>query len=101
LAGITLCVSALVITAMPFVRSAWYIDEARLLPDALLFDGGPGTFWLVEAVYTAGAIDEGRKAALAEWAESQGLDPAKRAAISRRSSVAGMRSSVPHARSFI
>ena len=27
LAGITFCVSALVITAMPFVRSAWYIDR--------------------------------------------------------------------------
>ncbi len=52
------------------------IDAARLLPDALLFDAGPGVFWLVEAAYTAGAIDEARKAALVEWAASQNLDPA-------------------------
>lgn len=51
------------------------VDAARLLPDALLFDAGPGTFWLIEAVYTAGAIDEARKAALVVWAESQNLDP--------------------------
>lgn len=51
------------------------VDAARLLPDALLFDAGPGTFWLVEAVYTAGAIDKARKAALVEWASAQNLDP--------------------------
>lgn len=51
------------------------MDAARLLPDALLFDAGPGAFWLVEAVYTAGAIDEARKAALIEWATAQNLDP--------------------------
>ncbi len=51
------------------------VDAARLLPDALLFDAGPGTFWLVEAVYTAGPIDEARKAALVEWALAQNLDP--------------------------
>ncbi len=49
------------------------VDAARLLPDALLFDAGPGTFWLIEAVYTAGAIDEARKAALIAWASSQSL----------------------------
>lgn len=53
------------------------VDAARLLPDALLFDAGPGTFWLVEAVYTAGAVDEARKAALTEWASAQSLDPAE------------------------
>jgi BsuBI/PstI restriction endonuclease domain/BsuBI/PstI restriction endonuclease HTH domain len=52
-------------------------DTARLLPDALLFDAGPGNFWFVEAVFTDGAIDEGRRAALAAWAESQGI-PARR-----------------------
>ena len=52
------------------------IDAARVLPDALLFDAGPGVFWLVEAAYTAGASDEARKAALVEWAVSQNLDPA-------------------------
>jgi len=51
------------------------VDAARLLPDALLFDAGPGSFWLVEAVYTAGAIDEARKAALIEWVSAQNLDP--------------------------
>lgn len=51
------------------------VDAARLLPDALLFDAGSGTFWLVEAVFTAGAIDEARKEALAEWSRSQGIDP--------------------------
>ncbi len=48
-------------------------DVARLLPDALLFDAGPGSFWFVEAVLTNGAIDEGRKAALAAWAHEQGI----------------------------
>lgn len=51
------------------------IDAARLLPDALLFDAGPGVFWFVEAVYTAGPIDEARKEALVEWAEAQKLHP--------------------------
>jgi hypothetical protein len=51
------------------------VDAARLLPDALLFDAGPGTFWLVEAVYTAGAIDEARKEALSQWSSSQSIDP--------------------------
>ena len=49
------------------------LDAARLLPDALLFDSGPGLFWFVEAVLTDGAIDEGRKSALTTWAEHQGI----------------------------
>lgn len=51
------------------------VDAARLLPDALLFDAGSGRFWFVEVVFTAGAIDETRKAKLVEWAASQNLDP--------------------------
>jgi hypothetical protein len=46
-------------------------DVARLLPDALLFDAGKGLFWFVEAVLTDGAIDEGRRSALEEWANDQ------------------------------
>lgn len=64
-----------VIDARLLRRLGIEVDAARLLPDALLFDAGPGTFWLVEAVYTAGAIDEARKAALIEWASAQSLDP--------------------------
>jgi hypothetical protein len=48
-------------------------DSARLLPDALLFDAGPGLFWFVEAVLTDGAIDEGRKISLDQWAKEQGI----------------------------
>lgn len=50
-------------------------DLSRLLPDALLFDAGPGLFWFIEAVFTDGAIDEGRKAALEAWAQEQGIPP--------------------------
>jgi hypothetical protein len=50
---------------------------SRLLPDALLFDAGPGLFWFVEAVFTDGAIHEGRKGALEAWALEQGI-PADR-----------------------
>lgn len=49
------------------------LDAARLLPDALLFDSGPGLFWFVEAVFTDGAIDENRKSALTDWAQDQGI----------------------------
>jgi hypothetical protein len=50
-------------------------DLSRLLPDALLFDAGPGLFWFIEAVFTDGAIDEGRRAALEAWAHEQGIPP--------------------------
>ena len=49
------------------------LDTGRLLPDALLFDAGPGLFWFVEAVLTAGPIDEIRKRALERWATDQGI----------------------------
>ncbi|WP_104082292.1 BsuBI/PstI family type II restriction endonuclease [Cryobacterium sp. Y11] len=52
-----------------------HLDVAKLLPDALLADSGtePLQFWIVEAVATDGPIDEPRKAALLEWALSQGI----------------------------
>lgn len=50
-------------------------DAARLLPDALLFDAGPGFFWFVEAVFTDGAIDDGRRDALERWASEQNIPP--------------------------
>lgn len=49
------------------------LDAGRLLPDALLFDSGPGLFWFVEAVLTDGPIDEGRKSALTSWADHQAI----------------------------
>jgi hypothetical protein len=50
------------------------ISVTKLLPDALLFDGGPdGRFWVVEAVYTDGAITKERKAQLTAWAADQGI----------------------------
>ncbi len=49
------------------------LNAGRLLPDALLFDAGPGLFWFVEAVLTDGPIDESRKRALAQWAVDQGI----------------------------
>lgn len=52
------------------------ISVTQLLPDALLFDGGPeGTFWVVEAVHTDGPIDEQRKAQLIAWAAAQQIPP--------------------------
>ncbi|WP_295791407.1 BsuBI/PstI family type II restriction endonuclease [uncultured Microbacterium sp.] len=48
------------------------ISVSQLLPDAVLFDtGGDGTFWVIEAVYTDGPIDVGRKAQLLKWATAQ------------------------------
>lgn len=49
----------------------------RLLPDALLFDAGPGIFWFVEAVFTDGPIDETRKAAFLSWADEHGIAGAR------------------------
>lgn len=67
-----------------------YVDEQRLrklgltisvthlLPDALLFDGGPqGLFWVIEAVHSDGPIDEGRKAQLIDWAAAQQIPAAQ------------------------
>jgi hypothetical protein len=50
------------------------LDAGRLLPDAVLFDSGPGEFWFVEAVFTDGAIDDGRRTALEQWANEQGIE---------------------------
>jgi len=48
------------------------ISVTQLLPDALLFDGGPeARFWVVEAVHTDGPISEERKAQLIQWAATQ------------------------------
>lgn len=48
------------------------ISVSQLLPDALLFDGGPaGLFWVVEAVHTDGPITETRKVELVKWAAAQ------------------------------
>jgi hypothetical protein len=49
------------------------LDAGRLLPDAVLFDADPGHFWFVEAVFTDGAIDEGRRNALEDWAGQEGI----------------------------
>jgi hypothetical protein len=49
------------------------IQADRLLPDAILFDGGAGEFWFVEAVATDGEINETRKAELLSWAQEQGI----------------------------
>lgn len=52
------------------------ISVTQLLPDALLFDGGPGgRFWVIEAVHSDGPIDERRKAQLIEWAAAQRIPP--------------------------
>lgn len=49
------------------------IDQATLLPDALIVDIGqqPPSFWVVEAVATDGPVTEDRKRALLAWATSQ------------------------------
>jgi hypothetical protein len=44
------------------------IQASELLPDALLFDAGPGRFWFVEAVATDGEIHESRRRELVRWA---------------------------------
>ncbi len=51
------------------------IDAANLLPDAVIVDVGsdPADFWIVEAVASDGPIDEDRKKALEQWAETQGI----------------------------
>lgn len=50
------------------------ISVTQLLPDALLFDGGPqGRFWIIEVVYSDGAIHEKRKRELVEWAARHGI----------------------------
>jgi hypothetical protein len=64
-----------VVDAQLLSRLGIEVDRARLLPDALLFDAGPGTFWFVEVVFTDGPIDEPRKAALERWAREQGIPP--------------------------
>ena len=52
------------------------ISLSQLLPDALLFDGGPeGRFWVVEVVHSDGPIHEKRKAQLIEWAAAQQIPP--------------------------
>lgn len=55
------------------------IDLTNLLPDALLIDtGGADTdFWIIEAVYSDGEINEPRKKLLLAWAAKQGI-PAER-----------------------
>ena len=55
-------------------RLRLHVEESRLLPDALLFDGATGTFWFVEAVFTDGAIDESRKRDLLIWAGAQAIE---------------------------
>lgn len=49
------------------------IDQATLLPDAVIVDIAqqPPTFWIVEAVATDGPVTEDRKHALIRWAHSQ------------------------------
>jgi len=49
------------------------IDQAALLPDAVLVDIGasPVAFWIVEAVHTDGPITDQRRDALLAWAEEQ------------------------------
>ncbi|AWB88748.1 BsuBI/PstI family type II restriction endonuclease [Salinibacterium hongtaonis] len=53
------------------------IDPSRVLPDALLVDVGatPIQYWIVEAVFSDGEINERRKADLLAWAVEQGIDP--------------------------
>lgn len=51
------------------------IQAGELLPDALLFDGGDGRFWFVEAVATDGEIHESRKHELLRWADKHGIEP--------------------------
>lgn len=50
------------------------ISAGKLLPDALLFDAGPGRFWFVEAVATDGEIHEERKRQLLAWAAEHGIE---------------------------
>ncbi len=54
-------------------RLGMAIKADRLLPDALLFDVERGEFWFVEVVFSDGPIDEARRNALLNWAESQGI----------------------------
>jgi len=49
------------------------VQADRLLPDALLFDAGPGDFWFVEVVFSDGAITSQRRAEFIKWAELHGI----------------------------
>jgi hypothetical protein len=51
------------------------VEADRLLPDALLFDAGPGEFWFVEVVFSDGAITTQRKADFLKWADLHGVPP--------------------------
>jgi len=53
------------------------IDPETLLPDAVIVDikAKPPTFWIVEAVATAGPVTEDRRHQLLEWAADQRLAP--------------------------
>lgn len=53
------------------------IDVNDLLPDAVIIDTGSGqaTYWIVEAVASAGPITEVRRQQLLDWAGAQGLNP--------------------------
>jgi BsuBI/PstI restriction endonuclease domain/BsuBI/PstI restriction endonuclease HTH domain len=50
------------------------VEADRLLPDALLFDAGPGVFWFVEVVFSDGAITAKRKDEFILWSEVMGID---------------------------
>ncbi len=51
------------------------IDQANVLPDALLADLGtePVHFWIVEAVATDGPVSRSRRKALLDWAAQQNI----------------------------
>lgn len=53
------------------------LDPGNLLPDALLVDIGaaPAEFWIVEAVASAGPIDERRRERLLAWAAEHRIPP--------------------------
>ena len=54
------------------------IDPGRILPDALIVDVGidPVEFWIIEAVFSDGEINERRKTDLLKWASEQGIEAA-------------------------
>lgn len=56
-----------------------HIDLGRILPDTLMVDVGadPLQFWIIEAVFSDGEINERRKADLLQWAAEQGIEPSE------------------------
>ncbi|GAB3470019.1 BsuBI/PstI family type II restriction endonuclease [Kineococcus endophyticus] len=67
----------LVADAAVLTRLGLTIDQATLLPDAVLVDIGanPVEFWIIEAVHTDGPISDRRRDDLLKWAEEQRIKP--------------------------